>query len=123
MSEQAEQLKARARRFALDVMTFVETLPSDFSSRHLAGQLIRSANGMAANYRAACRARSRAEFIARIGIVAEEADESSHWLDLIGARGGLAGTTGQNLLSEARELEAIFSASYGTARRRPSATA
>jgi four helix bundle protein len=117
MGAQAEALKARARQFALDVMRLVDRLPLDESSRYLGRQLLRAANGVGGNYRAACRGRSRAEFAAKIGLVAEEADESAHWLDLLEARQCEPRQSVQKLLAESRELEAIFSASYGTARR------
>ena len=117
MGEQAEELKARTRRFALAVMEYVEMLPQDVSTRHLAGQLLRAANGVASNYRATCRSRSRAEFVARMGVVAEEADESAHWLDVLVDRRCEPLKTGQKLQTEAHALMAIFSASYGTSKR------
>lgn len=64
MGVQAEALKIRTRKFALSVMQFVDGLPGDQTTRHLGGQLVRSANSVAANYRAACKARSRREFVA-----------------------------------------------------------
>ena len=117
MSEQSEALKARTKSFTLEVMRFVDDLPPDDSARYLGRQLSRAANSVAANYRSACRARSKAEFVSRIGIVAEEADESAHWLDMLSERGVDANRTMENLRTEAHELAAIFSASYGTAKR------
>src|SRR5436305_4278329 len=76
-------LKARTKQFALRVMKMVDALPRMIQGRAIAKQIIRTATSVAANYRAACRARSRAEFIAKIGIVEEEADESCFWLELI----------------------------------------
>jgi four helix bundle protein len=76
-------LKARAKQFALRVMKLVDALPRTIQGRVIANQIVRSATSVAANYRAACRARSRAEFIAKLGVVEEEADETCFWLELI----------------------------------------
>src|SRR6266571_6754173 len=76
-------LKARTKQFALRVIKLVDALPRTIQGRAVANQIIRSATSVAANYRAACRARSRAEFIAKIGVVEEEADESAFWMELI----------------------------------------
>jgi four helix bundle protein len=118
VGDKAEHLKTRAKEFALNTMRFVDRLPTDAASRYLGQQLLRSANAVAANYRAACRARSRAEFVSRMGVVAEEADESAHWLDLLSLRGAGPAAERGGLVNEAHELEAIFSASYGTSKRR-----
>ena len=117
MSDRSEALKERAKRFALDVMRFVDSLPREEIAQYLGRQLCRSANSVAANYRSACRARTKAEFASRIGIVAEEADESAHWLDMLAERGSDANRAKQQLRTEAHELAAIFFASYGTAKR------
>ncbi len=79
----AEELKARTKKFALRVLKLVAALPKNIQGRTIGGQLVRSGTSVAANYRAACRGRSRAEFIAKIGVVEEEADESAFWLELI----------------------------------------
>ena len=76
-------LKARTKQFALRVMKLVDALPPTIQGRATANQLIRSATSVAANCPAACRARSRAEFIAKLGVVEEEADETAFWLELI----------------------------------------
>ena len=117
VSEQSDALRARATKFALNVMRFVDGLPREDHAQYLGRQLSRSANSVAANYRSACRARSRAEFVSRMGVVAEESDESAHWLDMLAARGHAANFSAQQLRTEAHELEAIFSASHHTARR------
>src|SRR5213083_2879767 len=83
MSEKTEQLKQRTKQFALCVLDLIEQLPNTVRGRVLANQLARSATSVGANYRAACRARSRAEFASKLGTVAEEADESLYWLELI----------------------------------------
>jgi four helix bundle protein len=82
-------LKARTKQFALRVMHLVDALPRTIQGRAIAKQIIRSATSVAANYRAAGRARSRAEFVAKIGVVKEEPDESSFWLELIVDSGSL----------------------------------
>jgi four helix bundle protein len=78
-----DELKARTKEFALRVIRLVDALPNTVKRRAIANQIMRSATSVAANYRAACRARSRAEFIAKIGVVEEEADETAFWLELI----------------------------------------
>ena len=78
-----QELRERTRQFALRVVRFCRTLPPTAEAHEIGGQLRRAANGVASNYRAAGRARSRAEFAARIGIVLEEADESEHWLPVL----------------------------------------
>jgi four helix bundle protein len=108
-------LKARTKQFALRVMKMVDALPRTIQGRAIAKQIIRSATSVAANYRAACRARSRAEFIAKIGVVEEEADESCFWLELIIESGLLTEERIRPLLSEAGELVAIMAASRKSA--------
>jgi len=105
-----EELKARTKDFALRVIKLVRALPKTIEGRAFANQLIRSGTSVAANYRAACRGRSRAEFAAKIGTVLEEADESLLWLELILEAGLLAPARCQLLLVEAGELVAIFAA-------------
>ena len=108
-------LKARTKRFALRVMKLVDAMPRTIQGRAIANQIIRSATSVAANYRAACRARSRAEFIAKIGIVEGEAYESCFWLELIIDSGLLTEERIRPLLSEAGELVAIMAASRKSA--------
>jgi len=111
------QLKERTKAFAITVIRFVEGMPRSRSSFVLGDQLLRSATSVAANYRAACRARSRREFVAKLGIVEEEADEAGFWIELI-CDGGLASLDqGRPLRREADELVAIVVASIRTARR------
>jgi four helix bundle protein len=111
----AAELKARTKQFALRVMKMVDALPRTIQGRAIAKQIIRSATSVAANYRAACRARSRAEFIAKIGVVEEEADESCFWLELIIDSDLLTEERIRPLLSEAGELVAIMAASRKSA--------
>jgi len=112
-----QELKERTKQCALRVMRLVDVLPRTPKGRALAGQLVRSGTSVAANYRAACRGRSRAEFIAKVGIAEEEADETALWLELIIADKILPEKKVLPLLSEANELVAIMAASYISASR------
>ena len=78
-----EQLKRRTKEFAKRVINLCKRLPKTREGRHIGNQLFRSGTSVGANYRAACRARSKAEFIAKLGIVLEEADESLYWLEIL----------------------------------------
>src|SRR6266853_5051598 len=108
----ASELKERTKQFALRVMRLVDVLPNTPKGRAIASQLVRSGTSVAANYPAACRGRSRAEFIAKIGVVEEEADETALWLELIVADKLLPEKKILSLLAEANELVAIMAASY-----------
>src|SRR5437773_11559277 len=109
------ELQERTKSFALRVLNLIERLPNTIGGSVLANQIARSATSVGANYRAACRARSRAEFASKLGTVAEEADESLYWLELIRDGKFVSGKRLASLISEADELTAIF-----TARRRTS---
>lgn len=78
-----DDLKNRTKKFALRILKLIDALPNTVAGRTVAGQLARSGTSVASNYRAACRGRSKAEFIAKLGIVEEEADESGFWLEII----------------------------------------
>jgi four helix bundle protein len=112
-----QELKERTKQFALRVMRLVDALPNTPKGHAMAGQLVRSGTSVAANYRAACRGRSRAEFISKIGVAEEEADETALWLELIIADKNLADKKVLPLLTEANELLAILAASYISASR------
>lgn len=114
----ATELKQRTKDFALRVMKLVDALPNTRSGKAIANQLIRSGTSVGANYRASCRARSRAEFIAKIGVVEEEADESAFWMELIIDGHLLLAKRVVALLEEANELTAIMAASRISASRR-----
>ena len=114
MDEQV--LKTRTKQFGLRVLTLVDALPNTTAGRAIGNQLVRSGTSVGANYRAACRGRSKAEFIAKIGTVAEEADESAFWLELIVEGGLLKPELVSPLHEEAEELTAIFTASGRTAK-------
>jgi four helix bundle protein len=109
------EMIARTKQFALRTMKLVGALPKSIQGRAIGGQLMRSGTSVAANYRAACRARSKAEFIAKLGTVEEEADESAFWLELIIEGELLTAAQVQPLLLEASELVAIIVASKKTA--------
>ena len=117
MNTRFEALKARMKKFALDVLDFVETLPKYGPAVRIGNQLTDAATSAAANYRAACRSRSKAEFVAKIGLVLEEADESLFWLELTDARALGSAKLRSSLLHEADELTAICAASSITARQ------
>ena len=112
-----DDLKERTKQFALRVMHLCDALPKSMKALAIGHQILRSATSVAANYRAACRARSRAEFIARIGVVEEEADETALWLELIIVDKILPDGKVVPLLSEANELVAIMASSCISARR------
>ncbi len=120
MSAQANELAARLRRFATRIVKFARTLPKDPASDTIARQLVRSGTGESANYRSARRARSRAEFIAKLGVAAEEADETEDWLTVIRSSDIVTSSAGLKeldwLSDEAGQLRAILVQSVTTAR-------
>lgn len=103
-----EGLKLRTKTFGLRVMKLVRAMPKDVAGRALANQLIRSGTSVGANYRPACRGRSKAEWLSKLGVCLEEADESAHWLELIMEDGMLPRKRVEPLWKEADELCAIF---------------
>jgi four helix bundle protein len=111
-------MKRRTRQFALRVVHLVRALPRGDEGRILGQQLLRSGTAVGANYRALCRARSAREFVAKAGVVLEEADESAFWMELIVEAELLAEKRVSLLLEECNELIAIIGAAYTTARRR-----
>ena len=110
-------LKRRTKKFALDVIHFVEALPKDETCRVIGRQLLRSGTSVGANYRAACRAKSNADFISKMGNVEEEADESSFWMELILEDKKMIPEKIIPLIKEAGELLAITVSSINTARK------
>lgn len=109
------ELKQRTKQFALRVIKLVGALPDDSVGRPIGNQLIRSGTTIGPNYRAACRGRSKAEFVAKLGIVVEEADKSGYWLELIVEGELFAKRLVEPLLKEANELTAIMVASRKSA--------
>ena len=114
----ATELKQRTKVFSLRVMKLVDALPPTLSGKAIGNQLVRSGTSVGANYRAPCRARSKAEFIAKIGVVEEEADEGGFWMELIVEGGLLPLSKVSALLQAASELTAIMAASRISAARR-----
>ena len=112
-----EELKRRTKQFALRIMKLVGALPKTITGKIISGQLVRAGTSVGANYRAACRARSCPEFIAKLGIVEEEADECGYWLELIVESGLMPIAKVQSLLQEGDELVAIMAASIKTAKQ------
>jgi four helix bundle protein len=108
-----EQLKQRTKKFALDVVKAFRLLPKTEDARVMGRQLLRSGTSLASNYRAVCRARSKAEFVAKIGVVVEEADETVFWLEMLEESGIYRNGP---MKREANELLAILAASQRTAR-------
>ena len=115
--DKATELKRRTKSFAIRIVNLFRSLPRSPDAQTLGKQLLRFGTSVAANYRAVCRARSQAEFISRMGIVVEEADETVFWLELLGDTGIVRPERTQNLLNEANELVAIFGASLRTSKR------
>jgi len=110
-------LKVRTKRFALDIIQLVASLPKTTISQVIGKQLLRAGTSVGANYRAACRARSTADFIAKMGIVEEEADESMYWMELLCEADLLPKDKIHPLKCEAEELLAITVSSIRTARK------
>ena len=111
-------LQARTQKFAADVIKFCDTLPQDTATQRIVSQLVDSSGATDSNYRATCRARSKAEFIAKLGVAVEEADESKGWLELLAASGRISREPVQALIQEADELISIFVKSRKTAEQR-----
>jgi four helix bundle protein len=114
----AAEMKRRTKQFALQTIKRVETLPQGRTSEVIGRQLLRAGTSVGANYRAACPAKSVADFISKMGIVEEEADESVYWLELLVDSGLVQETRAEELLREADALVAISVASITTARGR-----
>ena len=116
MSQQSEALKERTMSFSVNVLRLIDRFPRSIGAEVVGRQLAKSATSVAANYRSACTARSRRDFIAKLAIVVEESDESVYWLDLIIRVQVVAVPSAADLRREAAELRAIFSRSLSTAR-------
>lgn len=111
-----EELRERTKQFAIRVIHLFRALPNSQDAQMMGKQLLRCGTSVGAHYRAVCRSRSKAEFIAKLGIVAEETDESVFWLELIEETKALNPRQLQEILKEARALSAIFSASLKKAK-------
>jgi len=112
-----ENLKLRTKKFGLAVIKFFQGLPKNETGRILGRQLLRSGTSVGANYRAACRAKSTADFISKMGTVEEEADESGYWLELLVEDSQVATAKAAPLTKKAYELVAIVVSSINTARK------
>jgi four helix bundle protein len=112
-----QNLQDRTRKFALDVIKLTEKLQRDDTSKILGRQLLRAGTSVGANYRAACRSKSKPDFISKMKTVLEEADESAFWVELLLDAGKTSPQAAQPLLTEANELVAIAASSVNTAQR------
>jgi four helix bundle protein len=112
-----ENLKLRTKQFALRIIRLVESLPGDETARILGRQLLRAGTSVGANYRAACRSKSAADFISKMGTVEEEADESGYWMELLVDAQKMEPHKISPLILEAGELTAIAVSSIQTARK------
>lgn len=110
-------LKQRTKDFALRIVRLVDSLPRGRIADVLGRQLLRSGTSVGANYRSACRAKSTADFIAKMGIVEEETDESLYWMELLIEAGIVESKNLESLMKEADEILAITVASIKTARK------
>ena len=117
MANRSDELKTRTKKFALRIIKVSRALPRCPEARVIGYQLLRSGTSVAANYCAACRGRSRPEFLAKIGIVVEEADETVFWLEMLTEAGLVRAELLGDIISEANQLVAIFSASQLTVKR------
>jgi four helix bundle protein len=113
-----EELKKRMLAFAVDVIRFTEGLPKSQAADIVSKQLIRCATSGGANYRAACRGRSKPDFISKLGVAEEEADETQYWLEMLGCLALAEGEEYHKLRREAQELTAILTSSGRTAKSR-----
>ncbi len=113
-----DEFRARTKAYGLRVVRLVQELPRDMTADVIGRQLLRSATSVGANYRAACRAKSPADFIAKMGIVEEEADESLYWMELLIEGSLMPEERLHALMAEGNELVAMTVASINTARRR-----
>jgi four helix bundle protein len=115
VNAQQRDLKFRTKAFALRIIKLVESLPKTQTSRVIGGQLLRSGTSVTANYRAACRARSNAEFISKLGIVEEESDESVFWIEMLVESKQVKFELVEDLIDEGNQLTAIWVTSINTA--------
>jgi four helix bundle protein len=111
------EMKDRTKKFALDIIKLCDGLPRSVSGGVIARQLVRSGTSIAANYRSACRGRSRAEFLSKIGVSEEEADETGLWLELLRDSGLATDHTVDRLLGEVEALTRILAATYISTKR------
>src|SRR5438034_3713228 len=113
--------KKRTKAYALRIIRLYQALPRNGVSSVLGRQLLRAGTSVGANYRAACRAKSRADFVSKMGTVLEEADESAYWTELLSEAHKVEGEVAAPILHEANELVAIAISSINTAKQNPGA--
>jgi four helix bundle protein len=113
-----EQMKVRTKEFAKQVIALCRQLPATQEGRLIRGQFFRSGTSVGANYRAACRARSRPDFISKIGIALEETDESLYWMEILSENKIMNSKLLAALMKESKELIAIFVSSLNTAKNK-----
>ncbi len=118
MATQPEQLRPRTKQFAIRIVRVFKSLPKNDEARIIGKQLLCAGTSVAANYRAVGRSRSKAEFISKMSVVVEEADETAFWLELLIETSIIPEVRLRDLLTEANELLAIFAASLWTARQK-----
>jgi four helix bundle protein len=118
MAMSPEQMKQRTKQFAIRIIRLVEALPNDKASVELGRQLLRAGTSVGANYRAACRAKSPRDFVHKLGIVEEESDEASFWMELLIETERLNPKRSLPLLKESNEILAMVVASINTVKRR-----
>jgi four helix bundle protein len=114
-----EQLQERTKRFGLDVITLIRSLPRETAAIHIARQLVRSGTAVGSNYRASCRAKSKADFISKMAWVEEEGDESLFWMEMLVDSKIVPAKSLSKLMDEANQLVRIAVASINTARGGP----
>jgi four helix bundle protein len=114
---QAKELQDRTKKFAIRAIKAFGRLPKDDATRIIGRQFVRSGTSVAANYRAACRARSAADFISKVSVVTEEADETLFWFQILAEADLVKIKLIEPLMKECEELLKIFSASLTTAKR------
>lgn len=112
-----DSMKKRTKAFSLRVLKLVEALPPSRTANVIGNQLLKSGTSVGANYRAACRGRSKRDFISKVGIALEEADETLYWMELLLEAELFSGDRLSPLMQEANEFIAILTASIKTARR------
>jgi len=112
----SKELKARTKRFALEIIKLARSLPADVVTAALIRQIVKSGTSVGANYRSSCRAKSKADFIAKMSIAEEEADETQYWLEVLTESGIVMPESTTSLIDESEQLVRIFVASINTAR-------
>ncbi|MEK7724551.1 MAG: four helix bundle protein [Acidobacteriota bacterium] len=114
----SEEMKARTKQFALRIIKLVESLPNTKTGNVIGNQLLRSGTSVGANYRAACRAKSTADFINKLAIVEEEADESIYWIEMLVESNQIKPNLVENLLNETNEILSIIVSAIKTSKEK-----